>query len=83
MTMEWRGGVDLVHTLVHTALVLSGLVWCGDVAWPLQVIGNNKAGEPITADDLGVGGALTVLMKDAIMPYAPLAPTKRSCPLSA
>lgn len=26
------------------------------------------AGEPITADDLGVGGALTVLMKDAIMP---------------
>jgi hypothetical protein len=25
-------------------------------------------GEPVTADDLGVGGALTVLMKDAIMP---------------
>ncbi|RME42670.1 MAG: formate--tetrahydrofolate ligase [Chloroflexi bacterium] len=33
-----------------------------------MVIGTNKAGEPITADDLGVGGALTVLMKDAIMP---------------
>jgi formyltetrahydrofolate synthetase len=32
------------------------------------VIGTNKAGEPITADDLGVGGALTVLMKDAIKP---------------
>lgn len=32
------------------------------------VIGTNKAGEPITADDLGCGGALTVLMKDAIMP---------------
>ena len=32
------------------------------------VIGTNRAGEAITADDLGVGGALTVLMKDAIMP---------------
>jgi formyltetrahydrofolate synthetase len=33
-----------------------------------MVIGTNHAGVPITADDLGVGGALTVLMKDAIMP---------------
>ena len=33
-----------------------------------MVIGTNRAGEAITADDLGVGGALTVLMKDAIMP---------------
>lgn len=33
-----------------------------------MVIGNSKAGYPITADDLGVGGALTVLMKDAINP---------------
>ncbi len=33
-----------------------------------MVIGTNKEGTPITADDLGVGGALTVLMKDAIMP---------------
>src|ERR1700677_5112448 len=33
-----------------------------------MVIGTNRAGEPITADDLGVGGALTVLMKDAILP---------------
>lgn len=33
-----------------------------------MVIGSNRKGEPITADDLGVGGALTVLMKDAIMP---------------
>ncbi|MGD9108644.1 MAG: formate--tetrahydrofolate ligase [Gammaproteobacteria bacterium] len=32
------------------------------------VIGMSKAGDPITADDLGAGGALTVLMKDAIMP---------------
>lgn len=33
-----------------------------------MVIGMSKAGQPVTADDLGVGGALCVLMKDAIMP---------------
>uniref|UniRef100_A0A7S0WIR1 formate--tetrahydrofolate ligase n=1 Tax=Chlamydomonas leiostraca TaxID=1034604 RepID=A0A7S0WIR1_9CHLO len=33
-----------------------------------MVIGNSRAGEPVTADDLGVGGALTVLMKDTIEP---------------
>jgi len=33
-----------------------------------MVIGTNRAGEAVTADDLGVGGALTVLMKDAIKP---------------
>ncbi len=32
------------------------------------VIGTNTQGEPITAEDLGVAGAMTVLMKDAIMP---------------
>lgn len=32
------------------------------------VIGQSRSGEPVTADDLGVGGALAVLMKDAIMP---------------
>ncbi|CAG8445193.1 5412_t:CDS:10 [Dentiscutata heterogama] len=34
-----------------------------------MVVATNKAGDtPITADDLGIGGALTVLMKDAIKP---------------
>jgi formyltetrahydrofolate synthetase len=33
-----------------------------------MVIGSSRAGEPVTADDIGVTGALTVLMKDAIMP---------------
>ncbi|KAL8259945.1 hypothetical protein R6Q59_027898 [Mikania micrantha] len=33
-----------------------------------MVIGNSRDGEPVTADDLGVGGALSVLMKDAINP---------------
>ncbi|GAX27139.1 methylenetetrahydrofolate dehydrogenase (NADP+) / methenyltetrahydrofolate cyclohydrolase / formyltetrahydrofolate synthetase [Fistulifera solaris] len=33
-----------------------------------MVVAYNKQGEPVTADDLGCGGAMTVLMKDAIMP---------------
>ena len=33
-----------------------------------MVIGSNRKEEPVTADDIGVGGALTVLMKEAIMP---------------
>jgi methylenetetrahydrofolate dehydrogenase (NADP+)/methenyltetrahydrofolate cyclohydrolase/formyltetrahydrofolate synthetase len=32
------------------------------------VVATNKAGDPITMDDLGVAGAATVLMKDAIKP---------------
>jgi formyltetrahydrofolate synthetase len=33
-----------------------------------MVFATSKSGEPLTADDLGVAGAITVLMKDAIMP---------------
>jgi methylenetetrahydrofolate dehydrogenase (NADP+)/methenyltetrahydrofolate cyclohydrolase/formyltetrahydrofolate synthetase/formate--tetrahydrofolate ligase len=33
-----------------------------------MVIGANRSGTLITADDLGVGGALAVLMKDALLP---------------
>lgn len=33
-----------------------------------MVIGTNRAGEAVSADDLGVGGALAVLMKETIMP---------------
>ncbi|NLF74539.1 MAG: formate--tetrahydrofolate ligase [Chloroflexi bacterium] len=32
------------------------------------VIGLNKAGKPVSLEDLGVAGAVTVLLKDAIMP---------------
>ncbi len=32
------------------------------------IIGMSKSGAPVTADDLGITGALTVLMKDAIKP---------------
>ena len=33
-----------------------------------MVVASSKAGEPVTADDLGITGALTVLMRDAIRP---------------
>ena len=32
-----------------------------------MVVASSRAGVPITADDLGVGGALAVLMRDASM----------------
>lgn len=32
------------------------------------VIGTSRSGDPVTADDIGAGGALTALMKDAIKP---------------
>jgi formate--tetrahydrofolate ligase len=31
-------------------------------------VASNKDGQPVTADDLGFGGAMTVLMKDALKP---------------
>ncbi|KAF8851919.1 FTHFS-domain-containing protein [Acephala macrosclerotiorum] len=33
-----------------------------------MVIGSSKHGDPVTCDDIGAGGALTALMKDAIKP---------------
>lgn len=33
-----------------------------------MVVASSKSGDPVTCDDLGVGGALTALMKDAIKP---------------
>ena len=33
-----------------------------------MVVASSKAGEPVTADDIGIGGALTALMRDAIKP---------------
>ena len=33
-----------------------------------MVVGSSKNDDPITADDLGIGGALTVMMKDALKP---------------
>jgi len=33
-----------------------------------MVIGSSKNGDPVTCDDIGAGGALTVLMRDALKP---------------
>lgn len=33
-----------------------------------MVVASSQSGEPVTADDVGVTGALAVLMKDAISP---------------
>ncbi|KAF2773801.1 FTHFS-domain-containing protein [Teratosphaeria nubilosa] len=33
-----------------------------------MVVASSRAGDPVTADDIGVGGALTALMKDAMKP---------------
>ncbi|XP_021456435.2 monofunctional C1-tetrahydrofolate synthase, mitochondrial isoform X3 [Oncorhynchus mykiss] len=33
-----------------------------------MVVGSSRSGQPVTAEDLGVSGALAVLMKDAIKP---------------
>jgi len=33
-----------------------------------MVIGSSRSGEPVTCDDIGAGGALTALMRDAIKP---------------
>jgi methylenetetrahydrofolate dehydrogenase (NADP+)/methenyltetrahydrofolate cyclohydrolase/formyltetrahydrofolate synthetase len=33
-----------------------------------MVFATSRSGDPLTADDLGIAGAITVLMKDAIMP---------------
>lgn len=33
-----------------------------------MVVASSRAGDPVTADDIGIGGALTALMKDACKP---------------
>ena len=33
-----------------------------------MVIGSSRSGDPVTCDDIGAGGALTALMKDAVKP---------------
>jgi methylenetetrahydrofolate dehydrogenase (NADP+)/methenyltetrahydrofolate cyclohydrolase/formyltetrahydrofolate synthetase len=33
-----------------------------------MVVAQSRSGQPVTCDDVGVGGALTVMLKDAINP---------------
>ncbi len=53
--------------------IMAALALCSDLADLRErmgriVIGTSKKGEPITAEDLNVAGAMTVLLKDAVMP---------------
>jgi formyltetrahydrofolate synthetase len=66
---EHRSGYDItVASEIMAILALtSGLADMRDRLGAM-VVGTNKHGEAVTAEDLGVAGALTVLMKDAIKP---------------
>jgi formyltetrahydrofolate synthetase len=53
--------------------IMAALAMCSDLADLRErmgriIIGTNKKKDPITAEDLNVAGAMTVLLKDAIMP---------------
>ena len=75
-----RGNIDLVLCMFQTQFdiavgseimaILALTTSFADMKQRLAriVIGSSVTGEPITASDLGVSGALAVLMKDAIKP---------------
>jgi formyltetrahydrofolate synthetase len=64
-----QGGYDItVASEIMAALALcSGLEDLRERMGRI-IIGTNKKGDPITAEDLNVAGAMTVLLKEAIMP---------------
>ncbi|HTP03279.1 MAG TPA: formate--tetrahydrofolate ligase [Anaerolineales bacterium] len=66
---EHRSGYDItVASEIMAILALTtGLADMRDRLGAM-VVATNKRGEAVTAEDLGVAGALTVLMKDAIKP---------------
>ena len=66
---EHRSGYDItVASEIMAILALTtGLADMRDRLGRM-VVATNKKGEAVTAEDLGVAGALTVLMKDAIKP---------------
>lgn len=67
--MERRTGFDItVASEIMAVLALATSLKDMRHRLGRMVVGTNRSSEPITADDLGIGGALTVLMKDAIQP---------------
>lgn len=67
--MERQTGFDIaVASEIMAVLALTTSLADMRCRLGAMVIGNSRAGAPVTADDLGVGGALTVLMRDAIEP---------------
>jgi len=67
MTRETGFDISVASEIMAVLALTTGLA---DMRERLgrMVVGTSRGGEPVTADDLGVAGALTVLMKDAIMP---------------
>src|SRR3970282_2088237 len=66
---EHRSGYDITVASEIMA-VLASTTALEDMRERLgrMVVATNKRGEAVTAEDLGVAGAVTVLMKDAIKP---------------
>src|SRR5512142_1296172 len=66
---EHRGGYDItVASEIMAILALTTGLEDMRNRLGAMVVATNKRGEAVTAEDLGVAGALTVLMKDAIKP---------------
>jgi formate--tetrahydrofolate ligase len=67
--MERRTGFDIT-VASETMAVLALATSLADMRERLgrMVVATSRHGQPIDADDLGVGGALAVLLKDAIQP---------------
>ncbi|GAP11993.1 formate-tetrahydrofolate ligase [Bellilinea caldifistulae] len=67
--MERKTGFDItVASEIMAVLALTTSLADMRRRFGEMVIGTNRKGEAINADDLGVAGAMTVLMKDAIKP---------------
>jgi len=66
---EHRSGYDItVASEIMAVLALTTSLEDMRERFGRMVVATNKRGEAITAEDLGVAGAITVLMKDAIKP---------------
>jgi formate--tetrahydrofolate ligase len=67
--MERRTAFDIaVASEVMAVLALAGSLADLRERLGAMVVGASRAGDPVTADDLGVGGALAALMRDALQP---------------
>ncbi len=66
---EHRSGYDItVASEIMAVLALTTGIEDMRERFGNMVVATNKRGEAVTAEDLGVAGAITVLMKDAIKP---------------
>ncbi|KAJ8009578.1 hypothetical protein DPEC_G00090330 [Dallia pectoralis] len=66
-TRETQFDIAVASEIMAILALTDGL---GDMKTRLgrMVVGSSRSGQPVTAEDLGVSGALAVLMKDAIKP---------------